>query len=932
MAPDKYHQTCNHLYHQIWQRLEKRDDETLRFAKRGTSSQVLDEDALRRFMRSLELNDPPLTETLFAERVRERQLHDFLATLIFAACDADAAGNFLSKLVAASVWPVRDDLGEAMGTLPANRRQLEELFGNTVDADRFLSKQAYFCTVVLRKRDEVHVKNGDFQRLPYLQEKPLGWGSFGRVFKVTIAPGHFCDARSDTAFGYNTEPMEMARKDYITSDAFRAKDEYRVMKQILSSPTRTCDNIVESLGCLQIGSRYSLFMPLAICDLRDYILENHRAKPRTKQAKADIVRCAAGLAGGLHFLHEEMMTPDLERIVCYHMDLNPSNILIFREDKGHGLQNVWKLSDFGMSRVKVRRDFRGGNVKEKDFNNLFVRRVKPRDPSVSATLNMRGEGTYLAPESIAATPMMQASSDVWSLGCVISVIFTYLEEGGDGVVRFQEERAQHRNADSYDRFFLRGSMFKKSQVHPRVRAWHTELISNTKKRDANEGQAMAYVLRCLETGVLRIDPGGRWRAKGVKEMLEKAFQLYRGLGEHSAPAEHKPMTPPNPLVNMFKKVEPASEAVVSAWPVSPSDDFKGCVVSPDAAHVVYWTDIKIVLYTSQSLMHPHGQMLTPSAEFTLEETDCFWKNVCVSRGRLVAYTTGCNHCYLFNLEGGTAVDANLGEWWRTVLQLPEVHRLAISPDGSKLVCVAQHEDGGNQPGSLFYAAVSDLFPVRTRSRDLSSAGWNRLELGWSAADVVHLSVSDANDVYVVVRPEPTARSSEHKIPIMHVSLEGSTVDTLNIQSLGYDSSSIASFFTAFCPFWHEATCAVVTREKRFHVQKFAGTDIGREVQKDIPNYRVCRLLMGHCDSRLFALGTMSANHRMLLLEMRVPQPEADLEVRQVAHLPGLSYNDEFSEMLWDEGGEGYILIAALTRTVYRVAIPRAEPVSVSERG
>ncbi|PFH62082.1 hypothetical protein XA68_15173 [Ophiocordyceps unilateralis] len=914
MAPDDYHRTGNDLYHQLWQRLEKRDDETLRFAARGTSSQVLDDDALQRFVRSLDLRDPPLTEALFAQRIKERQLLDFLATLIFAACGVEAARTFTTKLAAASVWPVRDRLGEAIGTLPANRRQLEELFGSTVDADKFLSKQAYFCTVVLRKREEVYVRNGDFQRLPYLQEKPLGCGSFGSVFKVTIAAGHFCDGHSDMGFGYNTEPIEMARKDYITSDAFRAKDEYQVMKKILSSPTRKCDNIVESLGCLQIGSRYSLFMPLAICDLHDYILENHRAKPRTRRAKADIVRCAAGLASGLHFLHEEIMTPDFERLVCYHMDLTPSNILIFREDKGDGLQNVWKLSDFGMSRVKIRRDSRGGNVKEKDFNNLFVRRVKPRDPSASATLNLRGEGTYLAPESIAATPLMQASSDVWSLGCVVSVIFTYLEEGGDGVERYQDGRVQHRKADGYDRFFLRGTKFKKSQVHPLVKSWHTELIGKATKRDANEGEALAYVLRSLESDVLQVDHGSRWRAKSVKEMLETAFKLYRGLGEGLVSTDHRLPTPPNPLANVFRKVEPSSGAEVCAWLVSPSDDFKGCVVSPDAAHVVYWTDITIFLYTSQALNHAIGEVLTPSAEFTLNETDCFWKSVCMSRSRLIAYTTGCNHCYLFNLEGGTAVDANLGDWCRTVLQLPEVHRLAISPNGSKLVCVAQHEDGGSEPGSLFHASVPDLFrmprggraPDTSRGPDTTTAsgGWRKLALEWLAAEVVHLSVSDTNDIDLVVRPEPTARSPEHKIPIMHVSLNEATIDTLNIQSLGYDSSSTGSFFTAFCPFRYEATCAVVTREKRFHIQKFAGMDVSRELQKDIPNYRVRRLLMGlYGDNRLFALGTTSASHRMLLLEIQVPQPDTDMEVRQVAQLPGLSYDDDFSVMLSDDGDD-----------------------------
>lgn len=64
-----------------------------------------------------------------------------------------------------------------------------------------------------------------------------------------------------------------------------------------------------------------------------------------------------------------------------------------------------------------------------------------------------------------------------------------------------------------------------------------------------------------------------------------------------------------------------------------------------------------------------------------------------------------------------------------------------------------------------------------------------IELDWPAADVEHLSVSDTEDAYVVVRPELTARTREHKIPVAHIWMDNSsvppcpTVDTLNIVSL-----------------------------------------------------------------------------------------------------------------------------------------------------
>lgn len=78
---------------------------------------------------------------------------------------------------------------------------------------------------------------------------------------------------------------------------------------------------------------------------------------------------------------------------------------------------------------------------------------------------------------------------------------------------------------------------------------------------------------------------------------------------------------------------------------------------------------------------------------------------------------------------------------------------------------------------------------------------NAIELDWPAADIEHLSVSDTEDAYVVVRPRLTARTREHKIPVAHIWMDNSsvppcpTVDTLNIVSLvslilgiGIDSS------------------------------------------------------------------------------------------------------------------------------------------------
>jgi serine/threonine protein kinase len=528
---ESYDNLCHDIYMRLYSQLERKDEERYRFAPAGTAKGVLHHDILMRFFHSLlsrrrtAIDEFGLPEEDLVHRINERQLHDFLAILIFATCRTQAARIFTTRLVAGNEWPVMSSAGNKFHVLPAGREELLELFNDDlVTVYKFLTTQACFCPVMIQRREEVIVKSLEEHRLPYIAEKLLSQGSFGMVYKVKIAKGHFYDSRSETV---NPDYTEIARKDYRISE--NAHIEHEIMGKILNSSSWECKNIVENYGSLHISpTKYSLFMPLAICDLMAYMREIRQTKPGDVIEKAKIIKSAIGLAAGLNFLHNKLKTSDEEDLVCYHMDLKPDNILIFRETSNNETNYIWKISDFGMARVKLRNRYHNSES-ERDFNSWFVQHKKSQDQSSLATLNRRGEGTYLAPESISAIPSMKTESDVWSLGCVISVVFTYLEEGGDGVARYQDARLKDNQADGIDRFFLRGTRFTSSKVHPIIKKWHSGLIDKAGQRDDREGRAVKFILRYLEKSVFEINQAKRDGVIAVEEALRETFRKYKEL-------------------------------------------------------------------------------------------------------------------------------------------------------------------------------------------------------------------------------------------------------------------------------------------------------------------------------------------------------------------------------------------------------------------
>ncbi|KAL4742688.1 hypothetical protein BDV11DRAFT_210919 [Aspergillus similis] len=926
MASNAYDSLHKEIYDEVYSLLERKERESLRFAPVGTAEHVLCTDKLKRFFHSLV--DPELTvldqfkatEEELVERVKQRRLQRFLVVLIIAACSVRSARTATATLLAENE-PVMGRKGTKIASLPADREDLETLFnGDEVDADKFLGKQAYFCPVIINRRIEMRFDAIDYLRLPYLEEQDVGKGYFGHVFKVKIAQGHLYDPIKGTA---NLQPVEVARKDYQVSNEFDPAAEREIMEMIRASSAWECPNILKNMGSLAFGPTiYSLFMPLAICDFRAYMMEHHPTRPNNIEEKIDLIRCAIGLAGGLHFLHHEMKTQKMEHLVCYHMDLKPSNILIFREPGADGkIRNIWRISDFGMSCMKIRR-FRGGLGEEKNVNRWFIRRpeLDAKDPSLSGTRNRRAEGTYLAPEAESGDRLMKTNSDVWSLGCVLSVLFAYMEEGRQGVTRYADERLKYNEAGASDKFVIRG--FRGAKPNPAISKTHSYLTEKANGRSLHEGSIVNDFLSYIEKHVFQIDQSKRKGAKNVASMLETTFKRYDKLGMNPPGNVIKPptrMRGKHVQQKIQSRINRRNESPIATnvdqWSLSETEAFKGCQISPDSSFIAYWTDRKILLYSTLSLNSAPAGSVSCVGTYTLQRDDCFWHSVRLTRRYLVASTTQATfHCVIFDLQ----TQHSLNDPYPVELPQPAIRKLAISPDSRILACVLRASDNDRNPGSLLIYRLAEIGQMSSTDR------WWKRPLKWPAGDISKLFFNTTDDVYLVFRPQLTVSSVDRNVYVVHVNIATKVMHCLPIEARGADSSSTTRLFTTFAPFHRKPTmCVLVTREKQLHIQDLAAEDTTAPIQKDIKQYRLLKLLINFQDDKLYAVARQPLNYRLLLLEMTLPQSTGDkLCFRELACLPDIAKDDQFVERLREVEGGGCFLIASLVgsgrRAIHRV--------------
>ena len=274
----------------------------------------------------------------------------------------------------------------------------------------------------------------------------------------------------------------MARKWFPYTPDF---DRECLFLETLNSPPNHChDRIIQHLAVVidahtglqspTIG-KHSLLFPLAEIDLGKYLSTEDFSRFEFK----DLMKELCYLAGALYFLHNGVKTSAGASIVGSHMDLKPSNILIFRGQREESPVGTWRITDFSTSTL----------TDEDGHNYLSPPKLVPE--------------TYTAPEIQDAVEENKAdpACDIWSLGCIIfEVLLGYLE--GE---EFNSWKDRYGNMRCY--YEGEGEEMK---VESRVWKWLNEDAEDT----------LVGMCKQLVMDMIRIEPKERLTAEQVRDRLE----------------------------------------------------------------------------------------------------------------------------------------------------------------------------------------------------------------------------------------------------------------------------------------------------------------------------------------------------------------------------------------------------------------------------
>ncbi|KAG8528689.1 uncharacterized protein KY384_006376 [Bacidia gigantensis] len=234
-------------------------------------------------------------------------------------------------------------------------------------------------------------------------------------------------------------------------------------------------NIVEFHAAFTFQGRPTLLFGEAECDLKEWL----RGDRSVRLSEVGTLEALYGLSSALCRMHQFSLEGQQFSMIGCHFDLHPGNVIV----RGRS----FILSDFGLSRLKY-------------------------ETQGSRSYFKGGIRDYCAPECQRWEDDFDRNkigrpSDIWSFGCIIAEIATFLKDGATGLRRFDEARRIRGSVPMLKTFHDRG------RPHQGVTASIEELKSDVFKYTIVTGLAN------LVSSILAIDPMTRPDAHRVSAQL-----------------------------------------------------------------------------------------------------------------------------------------------------------------------------------------------------------------------------------------------------------------------------------------------------------------------------------------------------------------------------------------------------------------------------
>lgn len=214
--------------------------------------------------------------------------------------------------------------------------------------------------------------------------RKLGRGGFGSVYEVSVSCG--IDTKARRNYACKTIPIPRRRRCEVID---RAQNEISIL-QVLDHP-----NIIK-LACAFILDNHIFIntFPVADCNLKEFL--NNQSFPLSSQVKGQLWEGAKDLAFALAYLHDYGTGGGV------HGDIKPENILVIH-DIEDGSRARFLLADFGSAKLKP----------TASMANLGKQALTPK---------------YCAPEWFKNEGERGPPSDIWSFGCILMQIVTYIHD------------------------------------------------------------------------------------------------------------------------------------------------------------------------------------------------------------------------------------------------------------------------------------------------------------------------------------------------------------------------------------------------------------------------------------------------------------------------------------------------------------------------